>query len=61
VLQLRLSSLATTTVVAVATTIVVVVVATTAERTSNCNSTYYQEGVTEMSSLFCIFVKTENL
>jgi hypothetical protein len=54
--QLRLSRLAATTVVAVVTTIVVVVAATTAERTSNCNSKYYEEGMTEMPSLFRIFV-----
>jgi hypothetical protein len=56
VLQLRHSSLATTTVVAVAT-IVVVVAVVVAERTSNCNSKYYEEGMTEMPSLFCIFAR----
>jgi hypothetical protein len=54
--QLRHSRTTATTTVADAATIVVVVAVAVAETTiSNCYSTIYDEGMTEKSSLFCIF------
>ena len=42
-----------------AATIVVVVAVVVAERTSNCNSTYYEEGLAFWPALFCDLVKSK--
>jgi hypothetical protein len=53
--QLRHSRTAITTVADAATIVVVVAVAVAETTISNCYSTIYDEGMTEKSSLFCIF------
>ena len=56
--QHRHSSLQATTV-ADAATIVVVVAVVVAERTSNCNSTYYEEGLAFGPALLYLFRSTK--